>query len=180
MHQLLKYLWLRSHLQWPLLTRTIIPYTSILYTAALILPGLISWVIPILSLLVGFSNMPGPVGSRIDSVYSCCPRKQHNFSAYYSKHRVANHCYLFAGCKRNLKNCPCQGMAGKPRSMGSIWLTDGSVDKWLKTACPLLWLGFSNNVLHTLEKSYYTNDANNIRIPIIEKDVFSFKGFHWT
>lgn len=28
------------------------------------------------------------------------------------------------------------------------------------------------------KKSYYTNDSGNIRIPIIEKDVFSFKGLH--
>lgn len=69
-------------------------------------------------------------------------------------------------------------MDGETKAYGGIWLTDGSVDKWLKAACPLLWLGFSNNALHTLEKGYYTNDSSNIRIPIIEKDVFSFKGFH--
>lgn len=105
------------------------------------------------------------------------PEKPANFSAYYSKHRIVNHCYLFTGCNRNLKHCHHRGMDGETKSMGSIWLTDSSVDRWLKAACPLLWLGFPNNMLHTLEKAITLTTSTTLEFPLLRKMYFHLKGF---
>lgn len=69
-------------------------------------------------------------------------------------------------------------MDGETKACGCIWLTDGSVDKWLKAACPLLWLGFSNNVLHTLEKKAITlTTPATLEFPLLRKMYFHLKGF---
>lgn len=64
---------------------------------------------------------------------------------------------------------------GTPRHMGGRWLAVGSVEKWLRAAWPLLWLG-SPNVLQTPEKTIITKTPT-LEFLLLRMMHFHLKGF---